>query len=818
MERSALEDVRVLDFATPVAEATGRVLADLGAEVIKIENPGGCESRLTPPFAKTAEGESSLFWRFWGRGKHSVVADLDSPADRDRLRRLVLSADILIESFCPGTMDALGLGAEALAKRNPSLIYVSVTPFGQSGPYAKHPATDLTLAAAGGLLNMQGDADRPPVPLGFPETAHLGAVQAAADALLALYGRCGSGEGQHLDTSIQAAVLWSLMNVTSYAAFDRNPPGYGEDRRARKGVQIVPGVEVPICEPCKDGYVVMTLTLGSQGTHGFNAAMTWIGEQGGLDADLMDVNWTTWVDQVVKGELAMDKAKRALDQFRAQLKRMTKAEIHELAVAQKWLIAPVNNARDLYNDPQLAARDFWVDVGGSTLPGPFARLSRTPVQYRSPAPRLGADQSLLERLDQVPPQSSKPAVSRSVSAPKLLDRLKVADFSWVAAGPLVAKDLANHGATVVRVETEKRIDTLRQLPPWEGAPSLSSGHPCANMNQSKYGIALDLKTDEGLQVAYRVAEWADVVIENFTPGTAERMGIDYETLRKINPELIMLSTSMRGQSGPEAGYSGFGLQGAALAGFVAPTGWPDRKPSPPWGAYTDFISPRFAISALAAALYHRERTGEGQLVDVSQIEAGIHHLGPMLLDYQQRGRVLDRVGHESERGCPHGVYPSSGTERYIAIEARTADQWRALCTQVAPLAAVDPAGELSSLDRRLERREEIDAALVAWCARRDAFQSAEMLRAAGVPAYAVLRATDLREDPQLSARGFFIELEHMEIRNRVFDGPVTEFSKTPMCPWRAGPTIGEHTMKVMSEMLGYGEDEIHRIAATGALS
>ena len=210
MSRS-LAGIRVLDLTTPLGEATGRVLADLGAEVIKIEPPGGCEARFAPPFAKVpsveqprpespnGDPEASLFWRSFGLGKRSVVLDLDDAADHDRLLALVKTADILLESSTPGEMEAKGLGFKALEKLNPLLLYVSVTPFGQTGPFAKHPATDLTMSAAGGFLNMTGDGDRPPLPVGLPETAHLGSVQAAADVLMALYSRNRSGQGQHLD-------------------------------------------------------------------------------------------------------------------------------------------------------------------------------------------------------------------------------------------------------------------------------------------------------------------------------------------------------------------------------------------------------------------------------------------------------------------------------------------------------------------------------------------------------------------------------------------------------------------------------------------
>ncbi len=824
----ALDGIRVLDLSTPLAEATGRLLADLGAEVIKIEAPGGCAARFTPPFAAADRGpagasnpaadpEASLYWRFWGRGKKSVILDLEDASDHARLLALVAGADILIESSTPGEMDAKGLGYDALRELNPALLYVSVTPFGQTGPHAKHPATDLTLAAAGGLLNMQGDGNHPPLPVGVPETCHLGSTQAAADVIMALYGRNRSGEGQHLDSSIQAAVLWSLMSVTDYAAIGQNPPGFGDDRAGRvSSMSIMPGLDLPICEPCKDGFIIMTLVLGAQGMFGFNAAMSWIGEQGGLDADLMEIDWTTWIQQLQEGKLSIEVANRGVDQFLAHLREMTKAEIQAQAVAQKWLVAPVYLAPDLLTDPQLLARDFWVDVdgNGSKQPGPFALLGKTPIEYDRPAPRLGQDQAL---VDSPPRKPSPPSVSSPAPRKSVFEGLKVADFSWIAAGPLISKDLANLGATVLRVETEKRIDTLRFIGPFVGDMSATTGHPAANMNQSKLGIALDFTSEQGLAVAHRMVEWADVIVENFTPGTAERLGLGYEQLREINPDIVMLYSCMRGQTGPEAKHTGFGLHGAALGGFVGVTGWPDGKPCAPWGAYTDFISPRYALSALAAALHHRDRTGEGQCIDFSQIESAIHFLGPMILDYQETGRVVDRAGHDSERGCPHGVYASAGTQRYIAIESQTPEHWRALCGEVPGLAALG-GDELDRLAVRLGRRQEIDAALGAYCAEEQSFELSERLREAGVPAYAVLRAMDFYDDKQLEDRGFFIELEHAGFGKSTFDGAVTIFSKTPAAPTRAGPLIGEHTFQVMKEILGYSDDEISEIAATGALS
>ncbi len=804
----ALDGIRVLDLTTRMAEAAGKAMADLGAEVIKVESVLGCDARTTPPFA--ADGRS-LFWEAWGLGKHSVVCDVELPGARDQFRALVAGADVLLESFAPGHMSSLGLGPDDLAAINPKLVYVSVTPFGANTPDAEVPMTDLTMSAAGGLLGMQGDHDRVPIPVGYPETSFLGAMQAAADAIMALCERDRSGLGQHLDSSVQAAVMWSLMSITSYAALGQDFPGRGDDRAEVTQPEIVPGLRMPFIEPCADGYVGMTLVLGDQGNRGMKSLMAWVIEEGALDDDLAEVDWERYLELLGDGTLAPADAGRALDQMLAFIATKTQAEIQEQAVAGKMLVAPCYTAAHLAADPQLAARDFWVEVDGAAHAGPFARLSATPISYRHPAPALGQHQRLVDDLAPIP---AAEAPSKVWAEPRgaLFEGLKVADLSWIAAGPLIAKDLANLGATVIRVETEARLDTLRWIPPHlPHASPMSAGHPMANMNQSKLGLGLNFTIPEARGVIDRMIEWADVVVENYTPGTANRLGFGYEHVRALNPGAVMLSSCMRGQTGPEARHTGFGLHGACLGGFTAITGWPDRPPNPPWGAYTDFISPRYALSALGAALHHRNRTGQGQYIDLSQIEASIHFLAPLVLEYRDSGQVRLPPGTDCERAVPHGVFRTIGTERFCAIAVETDEQWEALRSVVADLDMVDDRWT----ELGIANSEDI---LIGWFAEHEAFEAAQMLREHGVPAYAVLRASDFYDDPNLEARGFFIELDHGAIGKMTFDGPVTLFSATPARPWRAGPMVGEHTQQVMSEILGFTDDEITALAATGALT
>ena len=809
-----LHGIRVIDLATDRAELAGRVLADLGAEVIKVEPPGGAVARRLPPFAggRECDPDGSLYWAAVALGKRSVVLDPADTGDRARLRELVRTADVLIESFDPGTLDAIGLGYDELRGLNPALVQVSVTPYGQTGPAARVPATDLTLEAAGGLLGLQGDGDRPPVPVGYPQASFHAGAQAAADAVIALCERERSGCGQHLDVSMQTAMVWTLMNATGY------PPNTGDDpprtgaRRADPPVELVPGVRVQSVWPCADGHVQSSLGLGALGARSLNAHMRRLERASEVPDDLRGIEWGQWPLDVREGRLLAEQVNRALVTVGEGYRRRTKRELLDWALEDGFLLAPINTIAEVRADPQLAARDYWQEVGGRTHPGVFAHLSRTPVRLGGPAPAFGEGQALLDR-------PRPPRATRTTGGPRrsAFEGLKVADFAWVGVGPITSKALADHGATVVHVESVARPDVLRQGGPFkDGVSGLDRSQFMANFNSSKLGLALDLSRPEGRDLARRLIDWADVVVESFTPGTMARWGLDYATVGRERPDLVMLSTCLRGQTGPERHYGGFGGQGAALAGIHGITGWPDRPPCGPWGAYTDFIAPRYAVAALASALYHRARTGEGQYIDVSQVEAAIHFLEPLVLDYTVNGRVAGPCGHDSPRYCPHGVYPAAGVERYVALAVETTEQWAAL-RRLAPLDAF--AGDaFDELATRQAQRAAIDAALRDWTRDQEPWDLAGRMQAVGVPASVVQRPSDLYNDPQLAHRGFFVTLDHREMGPTPYDGPVTRFSATPAVLRRAAPCLGEHTEQVLVDLLGLTAEEVAEYAATGALS
>ncbi|MDE2363613.1 MAG: CoA transferase [Hyphomicrobiales bacterium] len=391
----------------------------------------------------------------------------------------------------------------------------------------------------------------------------------------------------------------------------------------------------------------------------------------------------------------------------------------------------------------------------------------------------------------------------------VFDGLKVVDFTWAAAGPIITKQLADNGATVIKVESRRHPDSIRLGGPFiADKPGINRSGFFADFNSSKLGIALDLARKDAIQIVEPLVRWADIVAESFRPGIMQQWGIGYETLREINPRVVMLSSSLYGADGPWARHPGYGAQGAALSGLHALTGWPDRPPAIPKGAYSDSVSPRFGAAALVAALIHREKTGEGQHIELSQIETTAQLVAPQLLQLQHDGVEAQRAGNRKTDSILHGVYPCSGNERWIAIEIETEPQWRSL---------LDVLNDSNLSEARRQSIDALDTAVAIATRRRDAFALMSELRTVGVPAGVAFTGSDLLEDPVLRARGHFWPLEHSEMGTLAYNGPAYRFEATPSRLTRPAPLLGEHTDEVLKDVLGFSDDEIARFHASGLL-
>jgi crotonobetainyl-CoA:carnitine CoA-transferase CaiB-like acyl-CoA transferase len=393
--------------------------------------------------------------------------------------------------------------------------------------------------------------------------------------------------------------------------------------------------------------------------------------------------------------------------------------------------------------------------------------------------------------------------------------LKVADFAWVGVGPIIARHLADFGATVVRVETSTRPDTLRLAGPFrDGQAGINRSAFGAVYNTNKLGLALNLRLPRARDIALRLVRWADVVTESMTPGSMAKLGLGYEDLRAVKPDIIMYSTCQQGQTGPYRSFGGYGQHGAAMGGFHALTGWPDRPPAGIFGAYTDFVAPWFLYTALVAALDYRDRTGEGQYLDQSQVESALHLLGPSLADYFATGRVAVRAGNDDPEMYPHGAFPCTGDDRWVAVAVRDDADWQALCRVLGREDWAADAG-LRGADARRTHASAIEAAIAAWTRVRSPREAMDALQAAGVPAGAVQTCEELFDDPQLLHRGHWWVLNHAVIGPHAYDAPAWKLSRTPARGRLPGPTLGQHSFEVCRELLGMDEEEIAALTAEG---
>jgi benzylsuccinate CoA-transferase BbsF subunit len=390
-----------------------------------------------------------------------------------------------------------------------------------------------------------------------------------------------------------------------------------------------------------------------------------------------------------------------------------------------------------------------------------------------------------------------------------------------AAGPVAMRYFADCGATVIRIESKARPDFLRTLKLTPNTPGgLDAAEHFAVLNVNKLSVALNLSMPEGVAVAKRLALWADALAENFAPGAMKKWGLDYATLSKERPDLVMISTCLNGATGPHRFYPGFGGQGSALSGFNHLTGWPDREPVGPYGTITDSLSPRYSALLLSSALLHRIRTGQGQHIDLSQVEGGIISLSEALLTYSANGEALGRIGNRARHAAPHGVFrckdADDGRERWIAIAVHDDADWRKLVAAMGSPAWADASR--AAVAGRLARIGEVECHVDGWTRGEDASALAARLQAAGVDAAVVSDLGDLHDDPQLSHRRHFRYVDHPVLGHHPAEMNAIAFADTPADIRRAAPKLGEHTTHVLRELLGMSEDEYASLEQKGVLS
>jgi len=395
--------------------------------------------------------------------------------------------------------------------------------------------------------------------------------------------------------------------------------------------------------------------------------------------------------------------------------------------------------------------------------------------------------------------------------------LRILDFSWIYTGPIVTKFLANAGAQVVKVESPRGPDDLRGYAPYrDGIPGINRSTFFAYYNDSKLGVTIDLANPKGRELATRLIQWCDVFVEAFRPGTLEKWGLSYEDVRKVKPDVIMISFTMQGQTGPNCRQPTFGAFFQSLVGFTNLVGWPDEPPMPPVGAYPDFIGPWLVLIAILSALDYRRRNGKGLHIDISQLETSLQFLAPALLDFRVNGRIQTRQGYYSGRAAPHGVYRCKGDDRWCALAVYNDKQWIALCEIIGKPELIRDQ-KFATVTSRMENRLALDKVVERWTVEHTAEEVMSLMQSAGIAAGVVQNGRDLLErDPQLKHREHWTLLNHPEIGEHFAEVPPYKFSSLVVKPRHGAPCLGEHNEYVCKQLLEMSDDEFIEYLEKGA--
>ena len=814
MPNSALSDVIVLDLSDNVAGAyCGRLLAGFGADVIKVEPPGiGDWARGVGPFPQdTPHLEKSGLFLHLNAGKRSLSLDFENGEGREVLKRLASKVHVIIETSPPGMMTSMGLGFDVLKEVNPSLVMASITPFGQTGPYRNYGATDFGVFAMSGRMYVHGLLDREPLPYAPDVVWYQVGTTAAAATMGALFVSQRQGVGQQVDVSAQEALVG---NVDSRCLFY-------EYTGVKTSRERWPGGIPQGAYPCQDGYVVLGV--------GYDVYFRRLCEAMGMPEVAQDPRFA-------ESENRSRNAEEFDALFIEWLMQHTKREVFELCQAHKVMCAPVLTFAEIMEDPQLKARGYFgrvthAQVGELPELGLPVKMSETPWLSAQRAPMLGEHtEEVLKGLagvevEDVAETASEGSTSVVREASPPLDGFVVVDMSEVWAGPMAASMLGDLGATVIKLESFPRPSLTRltgQAIGYSGndpdAPRPWDRSALHNMaNRNKLGITLNLKDERGMALFKRLMGKADAVLTSFTAGTSVRLGVDYQSIVKMNPDIVMLGMSGWGEEGP---YQGYAALGSALDGFTghhAMRGYADTDDSTtPLIQHTDATAAVTAVYAILAALHFRQRSGKGQWIDMSQVETFLHHLGGPFMDYAMNGRDPQKWGNRHPRHAPYGCYPSKGEDQWIVINVTSEEEWRGLCVATGNKGWLRDSRFVDEGSRR-ENADELDGLIGEWTQGQDKMEAMRLLQAAGVPALAVLDDEDLYGDRHLAARGFFQRMEHPAAGVHRYPGFLWDLTVVKQRPPRPPNGLGEHNGLVYREVLGLRVGEIESLRAAGVI-
>ena len=793
-----LDGVRVLDLSDHRAALGSRMLADLGAEVTMVEPPGGSSIRHLAPFVDDAPSPDGSYQHlYFNVNKQSVVLDWRTEEGIQRLLQLVRSADILIESNQPGELPVADVRAA-----NPHLIVVSATPYGQRGPKSGWRATDLTATAAGGLLQISGERDDPPVHgAAFPGHTMTG-LTVASSAMTALHGRdrTPGQPGCQIDISMQEATSFQTVQTS-------NPNIW----RWRGEAPYRPALSQVI--RCADDRW-MACNISPNKLPEFIAMLDEAGVEHELDPDNWEVihrgDRAAWqylenpLQDLAKELAAVWPRQKLLDRLWAcGAPAMPTLRFSEFAESEHYQTA------GQFNDVDTPA------VGKSLS---YSRSSLDPVQSplpMRPAPRLGEhSNSAFSASENGTASAGRP----SNSFPDMpLAGIRVLDLTWVAAGPLTTRLMANFGAEVIKVESSgERMDPLR-VQPVRGEFNFDLPDLYNEANTGKKSLTLNLADERGKAVLRELVAECDVMVNNYSGGSLARMGFPWEELRQINRRLISVHLPGVGGDSPWRPLRTLGNLLKAAAGMNFQMGYPHQPPRGMGVAYPDFTSPHVGVTAILSALRAREKTGEGREIELSQLSATVALLGAQWMQFDQVGEDLPRIGNRDPNMCPHGVFPSEGDDQWVAIALESDEQWPAFARTMGRDDWAQQSG-LQTLAGRQACEEELEAAVAEWTSGLSKWDAAERLQAVGIAANAV---EDLRDmmDVDEHFRDHYQQVEQPSHPGFGIwiDAAPWEFAHLERRVLERSPMLGEHNEEVLGGLLGKSQDEIAELVAAGVV-
>ena len=785
----ALSGLRILDLSESIAGQFGcRMMADFGAEVILVEPPSGSVIRHMPPFDPVRDGLGSLLFFHLNLGKQSLPIDLANAEGRAQLLELAKTADAIV----------VGLDADrdALQEANPQAVVALVSDFGDDGPFRHWRGSEMIFQALSGMMYVNGSGGREPLYGVGHRAQYATGVGLYISVLAALFARKTIGQGQQIALDV-------AMNTSSMA-----PPATVEYAYSRmqdpRGERRSPFMVVK----CSDGWVSIWVHLHVWG--GFCKAAN-ISE---LEQD----------PRFAKGKERQDNWAALVACVQDRVREMTGDELLDRLLKERVAAAKAYTPMQLWNDtPHLIERNYWESVETAAGPRPILgapfRLSRTPRRITRGAPRLGEhDPKPIAKV-----REAAGAATRALPRGPLMG-LRVLDFTTAWAGPMTGRILAFLGAEVVKVESASRPDTWRmhnavfqakRFPDGKAGERPYNRSALFNsQNHNKLGLSLDIKHPKGLAAMHRLAATADVVIANFTAGTLNRMGVGYEALKKIKPDIIVVEMPGFGNSGPLSKAAANGATMEMAAGMCAMIGYAGGAPTTTGQVYPDPMGGYNGAAAVMTALMHRQKTGEGQYIELSQVEASMQFIGEELLYAIAAKEDPERHGNRARWAAPHDAYQAEGADEWVTIAVGTDDEWRKLC-EIMGRAELASDPRFAAFDARWQNQDLLRQPISAWTVQHDKAAIANRLQAAGIRSAPVNPPKDVIESPYLAVRKAFVTLTHPDAGTHGYMTLPFRLSLTPGGQHRASPCLGADTRKVLVELAGLTAQEFDELEAEG---